>query len=115
MKTQAPLRYFSSRGVIGTLSRMADGGKSLKDIGRRIAALRRVMKMNKTAFAELIGVSQPAVSQYENGVRRPELDVAQRIRMRTGVTLDWIYEGDRSGLSLRWANELPDLSGRQAG
>lgn len=94
---------------------MADGGKSLKDVGRRITALRKVMDLNKTQFAELIGTSQPAVSQYESGVRRPELDVAQRIRMRTGVTLDWIYEGDRSGLSLRWASELPDLSERQAG
>lgn len=94
---------------------MADGGKSLKDIGRRISALRQVMQLNKTAFAELIGTSQPAVSQYESGVRRPELDVALRIRLRTGVTLDWLYEGDRSGLSLRWTTELPDLSERQAG
>jgi transcriptional regulator with XRE-family HTH domain len=94
---------------------MADGGKSLDDIGRRISALRTSMGLNKTAFAEMIGTSQPAVSQYENGVRRPELDVALRIRMRTGVTLDWIYEGDRSGLPLRLASQLPDLSEKQAG
>ena len=94
---------------------MADGGKSLQDIGRRITALREALNLNKTAFGALIGTSQPAVSQYESGARRPELDVAQRIRMRTGVTLDWIYEGDRSGLPLRLATELPDLSERQAG
>lgn len=94
---------------------MADGGKSLNDIGRRITALREVLQLNKTAFANLIETTQPAVSQYESGTRRPDLDVAQRIRMRTGVTLDWIYEGDRSGLPLRWANALPDLSERQAG
>lgn len=94
---------------------MADGGKSLRDIGRRITTLRKVMNLNKTAFAALIETSQPAVSQYESGVRRPELDVALRIRLRTGVTLDWIYEGDRSGLPLRLAGELPDLSDRQAG
>lgn len=94
---------------------MADGGKSPRAIGRRITVLRNAMKLNMTAFAETIGTTQSAVSQYESGKRRIDLDVALRIRLKTGVTLDWIYEGDRSGLPLRLATTLPDLSEEQAG
>lgn len=94
---------------------MADGGKSLRDIGRRIAVLRESLGMNKTAFSVFIGTTQPAISQYETGVRRPDLNVAMSIRLKTGVTLDWIYEGDRSGLPQRLLNSLPDLSERDAG
>lgn len=61
-------------------------------------------------FASLIGVTQPALNNYLKGLRRPDIDVAISIQTRTGVTLDWIYLGDRSGLPVRLAAELPDLS-----
>lgn len=80
---------------------MADGGKSLADIGRRLVALREALDMNQTAFGQLTGISQPALANYEKGYRRPEIDKAIQIVNRTGVTLDWIYLGDRSGLPHR--------------
>lgn len=67
------------------------------------------MKLNQAAFAQLIEVSQPAVNNYERAIRRPEIDVAIKIQMKTGATLDWIYLGDRSGLSGRLLAILPDL------
>jgi transcriptional regulator with XRE-family HTH domain len=88
---------------------MADGGRSNADIGRRLVALRDALKLNQSAFAQLIDVSQPAVNNYERAIRRPEIDVAIKIQMRTGVTLDWIYLGDRSGLPGRLLALLPDL------
>ena len=69
-----------------------------------------MLGMNQTAFAQFIGTTQAAVSQYERGIRRPQLDVALTIRAKTGVTLDWLYEGDRSGLPLHLAAKLPMLS-----
>lgn len=72
-------------------------------------ALRSALGMNQSAFAQLIDVSQPAVNNYERALRRPEIDVAIKIQMKTGVTLDWIYLGDRSGLSGRLLALLPDL------
>ena len=94
---------------------MANGGRSLEEIGKRITAVREMLGMNKTAFAAFLDVTQPAISQYEDGKRRPDLDVGIRIRLRTGVTLDWIYEGDRGGLPIRLANSLPDLDDQQSG
>lgn len=89
---------------------MADGGRSNADIAKRLDALMTVMNLKQVGFAQLIGISQPALNNYLKGLRRPDLDVAIAIQTRTGATLDWIYLGDRSGLPLRLAAELPDLS-----
>lgn len=96
---------------------MSDGGRSTIDIAKRLAALMATTERNQSGFAELVGITQPAMSNYLKGYRRPQLDEAIRIASRTGVTLDWIYLGDRSGLSQRLLEILPDLSGshKQAG
>lgn len=89
---------------------MADGGRSLADIARRITALRTALGLNGAQFAALVEITQPAMSNYEAGIRRPDLDVGIKIQARTGVTLDWLYLGDRSGLPGRLLALLPDLS-----
>lgn len=80
---------------------MTDGDRSLRDIGRRIVALREAMGMNQTAFAQLTDIKQNALANYEAGTRRPDLDQAYKLVAKTGVTLDWVYLGDRSGLPHR--------------
>lgn len=80
---------------------MADGGKSPEDIGKRIVMLRDALGHNQVSFGRLVEISQPAMANYEKGFRRPELDKAIQIVTKTGVTLDWLYLGDRSGLPHR--------------
>ena len=89
---------------------MTDGGRSNQDIARRITALRTALGHNQSAFAALVGVSQPAMNNYESGLRRPDLDVAVKIHQRTGVTLDWLYLGNRSGLPAHLLALLPDVA-----
>lgn len=89
---------------------MADGGRSNSHIAMRLRALIEALSLNQTGFAQLVGISQPALNNYLKGNRRPEIDVAIAIQMKTGVTLDWIYLGDRSGLPARLLEILPDLS-----
>lgn len=89
---------------------MTDGGRSNADIAKRIVALREALGHNQSAFAALVGISQPAMNNYERGLRRPDLDVAVRIHQRTGVTLDWLYMGNRSGLPAHLLALLPDIS-----
>ena len=89
---------------------MTDGGPSNTDIARRLVALREALKYNQSAFATLIEVSQPAMNNYEAGIRRPAIEVATKIRVRTGATLDWLYLGQRDGLPARLLSLLPDLS-----
>lgn len=76
----------------------------------RLAALMTALGRNQSGFAALVELSQPALNNYLKGIRRPEIDVAIRIASKTGVTLDWIYLGDRSGLPARMLDLLPDLS-----
>jgi transcriptional regulator with XRE-family HTH domain len=89
---------------------MTDGGRSNDDIARRLAALIEALGHNQTSFANLVGISQPALNNYLKAIRRPDIDVAIAIQMRTGATLDWLYLGDRSGLPSRLLAILPDLS-----
>jgi len=82
---------------------------SLKEIGARLVLLRHVLgKVSQAAFAARIDVSPQALSNYEKGFRRPDIDVALRICQRTGVTLDWIYQGNVAGLPLALHGKLSD-------
>lgn len=76
----------------------------------RIDALMKALDLKQVEFANLVGISQPALNNYLKALRRPDIDVAIAIQGRTGATLDWIYLGDRSGLPVRLAIVLPDLS-----
>lgn len=89
---------------------MTDGGRSNDDIAVRLATLVAALGHNQTSFAQLVGISQPALNNYLKAIRRPDIDVAIQVQMRTGATLDWIYLGDRSGLPARLLAILPDLS-----
>lgn len=75
-------------------------------IGARITLLREALNKTQSEFARMLGKSQQLVSNYERGHRRPELDEAFVIVRKTGVTLDWIYFGDRAGLSVRISDLL---------
>lgn len=89
---------------------MADGGRSNADIGRRLLALMVALERNQASFAHLVGITQPALNNYIKGHRRPDIEVAIQIQMKTGATLDWIYLGDRSGMPSRLLEILPDLA-----
>lgn len=89
---------------------MTDGGRSNTDIARRLAALVAALGHNQTSFAQLVGITQPALNNYLKAIRRPDIDVAIAIQIKTGATLDWLYLGDRSGLPSRLLQLLPDLS-----
>lgn len=76
----------------------------------RLRALMKALEVNQAQFAAMIGISQSGLNNYLKPIRRPEIDVAITIQTKTGVTLDWLYLGDRSGLPARLLALLPDLS-----
>jgi len=45
------------------------------EIGARIAKYRRLKNYSQRAFAELIGVSNSRVSNWEQGTHRPDVDI----------------------------------------
>lgn len=70
-------------------------------IGARLLALRKSLDVSQTKIAEDLGITQPQWNQYERGNRRLTIEVAGMMVSSYGVTLDWLYLGDTSGLPLR--------------
>ncbi|MGB3026902.1 helix-turn-helix transcriptional regulator [Paradevosia shaoguanensis] len=76
-------------------------------IGGRLIKLRTALGVpTSAAFAAMVEITPQALNNYERGRGRPNLDQALRIVAKTGVTLDWIYLGEISGLSVRLAQVL---------
>ncbi len=94
---------------------MSDGGTSNHALAQRLVVLRQSLGMNQSRFAALVGITQSAMNNYEGGIRRPKLDVAQTIVARTGATLDWLYLGNRAGLPSHLAQRLPEVPFRRYG
>lgn len=59
---------------------MTDGGRSNEDIAKRLQALMTALGRNQSAFAVLVEITQPAMSNYVKGLRRPQLDEAMKNR-----------------------------------
>ena len=90
--------------------------KGLEAIGNRLRALRAAVAPSQAEFCRRLGVATNTWNQYEKGASRPDLDHATKIVQAFGVTLDWIYLGDISGLphglALRIAEQPPVKAGR---
>ena len=79
---------------------------NIDEIARRLGRLRNVLRMSQAEFCREIGVAPNRWNQYERGQRQITIDVAARIRQRFGVTTDWIYFGDESGLPRRISDQF---------
>lgn len=77
-----------------------------EQIGARLRKLRDAVGINQASMAKTLGITQSAWSQYESGSRRITLEVSASAAARFGVTLDWIYRGDPSGLPMKLAELL---------
>lgn len=58
--------------------------------GIRLIKLREDNQLLQREMAEKLGVSVSAISRYEKGEMRPNLDVMLKIKEVFGVSLDWI-------------------------
>lgn len=66
----------------------AKAAKPQATLGSRIAQLRRDKGLTQVELAEHLGVTQPAVSDYENDDIRVPADVVVQIAMILGVSAD---------------------------
>jgi transcriptional regulator with XRE-family HTH domain len=75
-----------------------DTGDLQHDVARRLILSREAVGMEQQDFADLAGLSQPRLSQYETGTRMLTLRAAMMICERHLLTLDWLFRGDPSSL-----------------
>ena len=59
-----------------------------------IKNIRKYNFLNQTEFANKIGVTQGAVSQWENGLTRPNSDQLQAISKAFNVSVDDLLQGE---------------------
>ena len=77
-------------------------------IGKTIAALRKKNKWTQSALAELLGVSDKAVSKWENGQGYPDVALFPALAEVFGVTIDYIMNGEKKGIAIA-GNMLVDI------
>jgi len=51
------------------------------------------VSMSQTEFAEKLGFTQSAISQWESGEREPDIATLQKLSEILGVTLDELVNG----------------------
>lgn len=95
---------------------MNDGTNSPEDSADRLALLREWAGFdNQSAFARRTGLNPSEWNHMESGRRALSMTVAAKLRLQWRVTLDWLYYGDRAGLSMEVSNSLPRLDAWRAG
>ena len=64
-------------------------------LSETIKTLRKTHFLNQTAFANLIGVTQGTVSQWENGLTRPNADQLKSISEKFNISIDSLLRGEK--------------------
>ena len=67
-------------------------------IGDRIRQARKAAGLNQSALAERVGVTQPAVANWESGVHDPRRVVLAKLADALDTPVEWLAEGARSAL-----------------
>ena len=78
-------------------------------IGERLCLAREALRLSQAKFALRAGMSPNAYNQFERGKRRLTIDGALKIHDAHGLTLDWIYLGDCSGLKPALADAIEQI------
>ncbi|WP_200902290.1 MULTISPECIES: ImmA/IrrE family metallo-endopeptidase [Protofrankia] len=68
----------------------------MSDIGEVIAVARRAHGLTQEQVAKDAGITQAALSRYENGLREPEPDVMPALARALGVTEDFLRSSGRA-------------------
>lgn len=58
---------------------MLKQGSAMSDISVRIKEIRETKKLSQVAFAAALKVTSASISFYENGKRRPDLQIIGRL------------------------------------
>lgn len=90
-----------SRGMTPAMAKAsskASNPADLKAIAGRLRALRQSVAASQVELCARAGIGPTTWANYEAAKNRPELDQARRLVDAFGVTLDWIYLGNESGL-----------------
>ena len=79
-----------------------------KTIGNTISALRKKNNMTQSALAKRLGVSDKAVSKWENGQGYPDITIFPALAEIFGVSVDYLMLGEEKGIAIA-GNMIMDI------
>lgn len=85
---------------------MKDANVYRRAAGERLRLVRVALGFDQREFAPKTGVTEDALSAWERGVSLVRPYYVSELRRQFGVTLDYIYDGDLSGLPGRLLEKL---------
>jgi len=81
-----------------------------KEIGDRLAQVRRYYGLSEKDFASKAGIGSTQYNNWERGFRSPKISAAIRLVNTYNLTLDFIYLGNLSALPQNLFNALSSNS-----
>lgn len=81
-----------------------------RTLGNRIATLRKSKGLSQDAVATAIGVSSPAVTNWEKDAYKPKADPLQALAILFGVTVQYLLEGGDDPFANNPNQVIPDHS-----
>lgn len=70
------------------------------EIGHRLCELRLAKGVSQDVVSEACGISRVALSRYENGERKPRLEIASKLAEYYGVTINYLLAKDEKNESV---------------
>jgi len=93
------------QGILAGMVRALPSEHTPQAIARRLIRTREALRLTPTEICRRAGLETNAYSNWEGGLR-PGIDGAIALCLAFGLTLDWIYLGDPSGLPYELAVKL---------
>lgn len=97
----ANLAQKGTMSVIGVPSKLDDAA-----VGERLRLLRITLGLKKMEMADANEIDRTNFGRFEKGERHLPIEIGYRLSRRYGITLDWLYGGNWSSLSVEMAERL---------
>lgn len=87
-----------------------DTGDHAADVARRLRETRLALQYpDQDEFGENAGLEQSRYNRFESGKRVISLQAAMALNKAYGISLDWLYLGNPSGLDPRLWSRIREL------
>lgn len=84
-----------------------DTGDHAQDVARRLRLVRRALNIeDQREFGEAANLEQSLYNRFETGRRLLTPQAAMKLCERYGLTLDYLYRGEPSGLPYKLHNDI---------
>ena len=78
----------------------------MEKIGERIAYLLKNEGLSQKELAQVVGITEPALSRYIKGERQPKMEVIANLATALNTTSDYLISGNEEEISFNQLSRL---------